>query len=238
MNSVASQTRSGRLHRGGVTKLAIQHVTTGYGRTRIVRRRQRRARRRRGRRPLGATAWATTLLRALFGLWRRLRRHPVTEHGPAAGQAERPGQVRAVVHARRPGCVPEPDGRGEPAPGPEARLHPTCRRPRGLPGARAAADPTGRPALRWPEAAARPGPGDARGRLRHRGGRVSPRGCSPPSPSRRWKPSAIAATGVTVLLVEQGPQLPLAYADRVLGMVKGRLVSTRASSACGRHPSR
>lgn len=34
----------------------------------------------------------------------------------------------------------------------------------------------------------------------------------------------IAATGVTVLLVEQGPQLPLAYADRILGMVKGRLV--------------
>ncbi|GAA3163177.1 ABC transporter ATP-binding protein [Blastococcus jejuensis] len=34
----------------------------------------------------------------------------------------------------------------------------------------------------------------------------------------------IAATGVTVLLVEQGPQLPLAFADRVLGMVKGRLV--------------
>lgn len=35
---------------------------------------------------------------------------------------------------------------------------------------------------------------------------------------------AIAANGVTVLLVEQGPQLPLAYADRILGMVKGRLV--------------
>ncbi|MGY1642604.1 ATP-binding cassette domain-containing protein [Geodermatophilus sp. SYSU D00703] len=34
----------------------------------------------------------------------------------------------------------------------------------------------------------------------------------------------IAATGVTVLLVEQGPQLPLTFADRVLGMVKGRLV--------------
>ncbi len=35
---------------------------------------------------------------------------------------------------------------------------------------------------------------------------------------------AIAATGVTVLLVEQGPALPLAHADRILGMVKGRLV--------------
>ncbi|KAE8766000.1 ABC transporter ATP-binding protein [Georgenia thermotolerans] len=34
----------------------------------------------------------------------------------------------------------------------------------------------------------------------------------------------IAATGVSVLIVEQGPQLPLAYADRILGMVKGRLV--------------
>jgi ABC-type branched-subunit amino acid transport system ATPase component len=34
----------------------------------------------------------------------------------------------------------------------------------------------------------------------------------------------IAATGVSVLLVEQGPQLPLDYADRILGMVKGRLV--------------
>jgi ABC-type branched-subunit amino acid transport system ATPase component len=34
----------------------------------------------------------------------------------------------------------------------------------------------------------------------------------------------IAATGVSVLLVEQGPQLPLTYADRILGMVKGRLV--------------
>jgi ABC-type branched-subunit amino acid transport system ATPase component len=34
----------------------------------------------------------------------------------------------------------------------------------------------------------------------------------------------IAGTGVSVLLVEQGPQLPLAYADRILGMVKGRLI--------------
>lgn len=34
----------------------------------------------------------------------------------------------------------------------------------------------------------------------------------------------IAATGVAVLLVEQGPQLPLAHADRILGMVKGRVV--------------
>jgi ABC-type branched-subunit amino acid transport system ATPase component len=34
----------------------------------------------------------------------------------------------------------------------------------------------------------------------------------------------IAGTGVSVLLVEQGPQLPLAYADRIIGMVKGRVV--------------
>ncbi|MCK6211378.1 ATP-binding cassette domain-containing protein [Georgenia sp. EYE_87] len=34
----------------------------------------------------------------------------------------------------------------------------------------------------------------------------------------------IADTGVSVLLVEQGPQLPLAYADRIIGMVKGRIV--------------
>lgn len=35
---------------------------------------------------------------------------------------------------------------------------------------------------------------------------------------------SIASTGVSVLLVEQGPQLPLAYADRILAVVKGRVV--------------
>lgn len=38
----------------------------------------------------------------------------------------------------------------------------------------------------------------------------------------------IADTGVSVLLVEQGPQLPLAYADRIIGMVKGRVVFDEA----------
>lgn len=35
---------------------------------------------------------------------------------------------------------------------------------------------------------------------------------------------AVARTGVSVLFVEQGPALPLAYADRILGMVGGRIV--------------
>jgi ABC-type branched-subunit amino acid transport system ATPase component len=39
----------------------------------------------------------------------------------------------------------------------------------------------------------------------------------------------LAATGVSVLFVEQGPRYPLAYADRIIGMVKGRLVLDRRS---------
>ncbi|MCW4385643.1 ATP-binding cassette domain-containing protein [Salinibacterium sp. SYSU T00001] len=38
---------------------------------------------------------------------------------------------------------------------------------------------------------------------------------------------AVAATGVGVLFVEQGPRYPLAYADRIVGMVKGRIVLDR-----------
>ena len=34
----------------------------------------------------------------------------------------------------------------------------------------------------------------------------------------------LAATGVTVVLVEQGPELPLRYCDRIIGMLKGRVV--------------
>jgi ABC-type branched-subunit amino acid transport system ATPase component len=34
----------------------------------------------------------------------------------------------------------------------------------------------------------------------------------------------LAATGVTVVLVEQSPELPLRYCDRITGMLKGRIV--------------
>ncbi|MCW2695587.1 MAG: hypothetical protein JWR62_672 [Modestobacter sp.] len=34
----------------------------------------------------------------------------------------------------------------------------------------------------------------------------------------------LAATGVTVLLVEQSPDLPLRYCDRIVGMLRGRVV--------------
>jgi ABC-type branched-subunit amino acid transport system ATPase component len=34
----------------------------------------------------------------------------------------------------------------------------------------------------------------------------------------------LASTGVTVLLVEQSPELPLRYCDRITGMLKGRIV--------------
>lgn len=37
----------------------------------------------------------------------------------------------------------------------------------------------------------------------------------------------VAATGVSVVFVEQGPRYPLAYSDRILGMVKGRIVLDR-----------
>ncbi|MCU1442543.1 MAG: hypothetical protein JWQ59_693 [Cryobacterium sp.] len=40
----------------------------------------------------------------------------------------------------------------------------------------------------------------------------------------------LAATGVSVLYVEQGPRYPLAYSDRIIGMVKGRLVLDRRSN--------
>lgn len=35
---------------------------------------------------------------------------------------------------------------------------------------------------------------------------------------------AVAATGTAVVFVEQGPALPMEYADRVVGMLKGRIV--------------
>jgi ABC-type branched-subunit amino acid transport system ATPase component len=37
----------------------------------------------------------------------------------------------------------------------------------------------------------------------------------------------VAASGVSVVFVEQGPRYPLAYSDRIIGMVKGRLVLDR-----------
>lgn len=47
----------------------------------------------------------------------------------------------------------------------------------------------------------------------------------------------IASTGVGVLFVEQGPRYPLAYADRILGMVKGRIVLDRLGAEMRTDPT-
>lgn len=47
----------------------------------------------------------------------------------------------------------------------------------------------------------------------------------------------VASTGVGVLFVEQGPRYPLAYADRILGMVKGRIVLDRSGDELRTDPS-
>lgn len=46
----------------------------------------------------------------------------------------------------------------------------------------------------------------------------------------------IAATGIGVLLVEQGPALPLAYADRILGLVSGRVVFDESTELLRENP--
>jgi ABC-type branched-subunit amino acid transport system ATPase component len=47
----------------------------------------------------------------------------------------------------------------------------------------------------------------------------------------------VASTGVGVLFVEQGPRYPLAYADRIVGMVKGRIVLDRSGEELRTDPT-
>ncbi|MET1043362.1 MAG: ATP-binding cassette domain-containing protein [Microbacteriaceae bacterium] len=47
----------------------------------------------------------------------------------------------------------------------------------------------------------------------------------------------VAATGVVVVFVEQGPRYPLAYSDRILGMVKGRFVLDRRAEELRSNPA-
>ncbi|MCU1545663.1 MAG: hypothetical protein JWP30_763 [Homoserinimonas sp.] len=47
----------------------------------------------------------------------------------------------------------------------------------------------------------------------------------------------IASTGVGVLFVEQGPRYPLAYADRIIGMVKGHFVLDRSGEELRTDPA-
>ncbi|TQL46655.1 amino acid/amide ABC transporter ATP-binding protein 2 (HAAT family) [Homoserinimonas aerilata] len=47
----------------------------------------------------------------------------------------------------------------------------------------------------------------------------------------------VASTGVGVLFVEQSPRYPLAYADRIIGMVKGRLVLDRSADELRTDPA-
>ena len=48
---------------------------------------------------------------------------------------------------------------------------------------------------------------------------------------------AVASAGVGVLFVEQGPRYPLAYADRIIGMVKGRIVLDRSGDELRSDPA-
>jgi ABC-type branched-subunit amino acid transport system ATPase component len=47
----------------------------------------------------------------------------------------------------------------------------------------------------------------------------------------------VAQSGVGVLIVEQGPELPLNYADRIVGMVKGRIVFDERTDDLRKDPS-
>lgn len=48
---------------------------------------------------------------------------------------------------------------------------------------------------------------------------------------------AVAASGVTVVFVEQSPRYPLAYSDRVVGMRKGGIVLDRPTAELRQDPS-